>query len=94
MASEIADIGAYRNFLAQTMPASATFVAFHNLVTASVSEPEHFQGGVRHFYCASQVVQTMPSLFTAGAVYTYSAPANVVGVPGVSTSHSLVSCPS
>lgn len=94
MSDEISDVGNYINYITSQWagtPATSVFVAFHNLVTDSISRPaEYIQGGVKTYYCAAQVTQGTGGFDSdlQANILQPSAP----GVPGISTSHRLLSC--
>jgi len=87
-------VQAYRAFVQANWgnpPATAVMVAFHNLVTASVTKPaEYCRGGVQHYVCMQQATQAM----TPDFVTDVQAPAARVepGLPGLATNHRLVMC--
>mmetsp|Transcript_111836 Transcript_111836/g.241147 ORF Transcript_111836/g.241147 Transcript_111836/m.241147 type:complete len:118 (+) Transcript_111836:533-886(+) len=94
-AKEVKYIQSYRDFLTQAPTASATFVVFHNLVSASVQNVKYLMGGRPHFYCASDVLRDMPREFVSDTPGAAVGPQGaMMGLPGLSAEDSLVSCPS
>mmetsp|Transcript_127944 Transcript_127944/g.356075 ORF Transcript_127944/g.356075 Transcript_127944/m.356075 type:complete len:119 (+) Transcript_127944:181-537(+) len=91
-AEEIRDIFAFRHFLQATWEqpsASATLVAFHNLVTATV-HPDYRTPECNHAYCANQVVTELHQVSGVDLIQNLSQllPATVFGsvaefVPGL-----------
>jgi len=99
---EITDVFAYRKFAAsswQSGSASAVLVAFHNLVTASISK-QFLDGDRRRYYCIKQVnlaLQKNVALKmndTSFGRSDYPISPVVEGVAGLGSYHRLVDCTS
>jgi len=87
---EVHDIMAYRRFLDfswESPSASAIFVAFHDIVTQSVSE--NWQKGRQNKYCLEEVVDELHVKDPALGMVLPSFGAMAAGVLGVGTTKDL-----
>jgi len=87
---EVHDIMAYRRFLNstwETPSASAILVAFHDIVTQSVSE--NWQTGRKNRYCLEEVVDELHVKDPSVGMVLPSFGVMAAGVPGVGTTKDL-----
>lgn len=75
------------------MPASAAFVAFHNLVTSSI-DARFLQGNQHNFYCVREVLGQVPPRFIddIGALQADAGAAPATGVPGLDPASKIIAC--
>mmetsp|Transcript_44387 Transcript_44387/g.102541 ORF Transcript_44387/g.102541 Transcript_44387/m.102541 type:complete len:104 (+) Transcript_44387:827-1138(+) len=91
--TEIQELQAYHSFIptmAGTTPASSALVAFHNLVTSSVTNAGYLQGGVRQYYCLKDVLLATQSTFSTDLPTLTPGP--TAELPGLTAQHRLLAC--
>jgi len=95
-AGEIDDALAYRSWVKSqwnSIAASPAFIAFHNVVTASI-DTKYLQGQQQHRYCAQNALDEVPSRYVGDLTLPQAGTLAPVaaGVPGLDPDSSTLPC--
>lgn len=96
---ELAQVVAFHKFSSAEWAnpsASATFVTFHNLVTASVVNITNLMGSTRNYHCAKAILLELPRAYVADVAPVQWAPqpgVSVKDLPGLEAQNKFIVCP-